>query len=93
MERMKSRFGWVLALTIGLGIVAAGLCGFDQSHDPMGDHGVSPDPCAGLLVFSLAMPLLAGPSVNGWYRPVLVRSTCVTRVRSLDPPPKSRSLL
>ena len=89
MERMKSRFGWALFLTVALVIVAAGLCVFDQSHDAMSDHGMSPDLCAGLLVFSLAVPLLAGPGVNGWYRPVLVRSSCVTRVRALDPPPKS----
>ena len=86
---MKSRFGWALVLTAALVIVAAGLCVFDQSHDAMSDHGMSPDLCAGLLVFSLAVPLLAGPGVNGWYRPVLVRSSCVTPVRVPDPPPKS----
>ena len=92
MDRIRGRFGWTLALTIALVIVAASLCVFDQSHDPMGDHGMSQDLCAGLLVVSLAIPLLAGPGVAGWYRPALVRSSRVTRGRSLDPPPKSRSL-
>jgi hypothetical protein len=92
MERIRDRFGWTLALTVALVIVAAGLCVVDQGHDPMGDHGMSQDLCAGLLVVSLAVPLLAGPSVAGWYRPALVRSSRITRVRSLDPPPKSRFL-
>ena len=82
MEPMKSRFGWALSFMVALVILATGLCVFDQSHDAMSDHGMS-------LVFSLAIPLLAWPGVNGWYRPVLVRSSCVNRVRALDPPPKS----
>jgi hypothetical protein len=92
MERIRDRFGWTLALAVALVIVAASLCVFDQGHDPMGDHGMSQDLCAGLLVVSLAVPLLAGPGVTGWYRPALVRSFRITRVRSLDPPPKFRSL-
>ena len=89
MERLGCRLRWGFAITVALMIVATCFCVFDFRHDPVGDHGMSPDLCAGLLVFSLAVPLLAWPGVNGWYRPVLVRSSCVTRVRALDPPPKS----
>ena len=93
MVRMERRLRWGVALTVALVIVAAGFCVFDRGHDAMGDHGMSPDLCAGLLLLSLVVPLLAGPGVNGWYRPALVRSSCVTWVRSPDPPPKSWSLL
>ena len=88
MECMECRLRWGFAVAVVLVIVAAGFCVFHQSHDAMSDHGMSLDLCAGLLVFSLAVPLLAGPGMNGWYRPALVRSSCVTGVRALDPPPK-----
>ena len=88
MECMGRRLRWAFAITVALMIVATCFCVFDFGHDPVGDHGMSPDLCAGLLVFSLAIPLLAGPGVNGWHRPAFARSTYVTRVRGLDPPPK-----
>jgi len=72
-------------------VAGPGVCMFGLAHDT-NVHGMSPDLCGALLAFSLAIPLVVGPGVNGWYRPVLVRSACVTRVRSLDPPPKSPSL-
>ena len=90
MERMGSRLPRGLAIAVAVVIVTASFCCvFARGHDAMGDHGMSSDLCAGLLVFSLAIPRLAGPGFYGWYRPALARSSRVTRVRALDPPPKS----
>jgi len=59
---------WTVALAIGAALLTlgAGLCLFDGGHADAGEHGMSLDLCLGMLIPSVALPLLASLSVSGW---------------------------
>jgi hypothetical protein len=84
-------------LAASLLVLAAGLCLFDgeaSHHDGDGQHedGVSYDLCFGMIVTSLAVPLLAGPRVSGWVALDLPRRAYPVSLHQPDPPPKRSSL-
>ena len=89
MRRSLRRADWEQggALLVALLILAAGFCVFDG-----GGHGhdddAARDLCLGMIVASLAVPLLAGPRVSGWV-PVEPRTvTYAVSPHLPDPPPK-----
>ncbi len=86
----RSWLGQSAVMAAALMVFALGFCLFDS--DGMNGHGMASDLCAGMLVSSLALLLLAGPLANG--RLVLdpARSAYVVSLHIPDPPPKSRSL-
>jgi hypothetical protein len=70
---------------------AVGCCLFDVHEHGTTNHGMSPDLCAGLAIFSVAMTLVVFAPVH----PVLVDSPYVVYAvprHLLDPPPKAPSL-
>jgi len=95
---MRSRH-WITnwpgqAVTIGaaLLILAVGFCMFVHDQMGMDNQAMAPDLCAGMLVSSLALVLLAGPLVNGRLLLDPIRSVYAVSLHIPDPPPKSRSL-
>ena len=73
-------------------ILAVGFCMFVHDQTGMDNQAMAPDLCAGMLVSSLALVLLAGPLVNGRLLPDPIRSAYAVSLHIPDPPPKSRSL-
>ena len=73
-------------------ILALGLCVIEHGLDAMGDSGMSPDLCAGMLVATLAALLLAGPLINARLLIEPTPSVLAVSPHVLDPPPKYRSL-
>ena len=74
----------LLALAIGLCVLAAG--------HAMADESMSPDLCVLMLAVSLTVVLLPGPLLSGWARPDLPSRLVLVPVHALDPPPKLASL-
>ena len=83
------QFGVIVGILL---MLALGLCVIEHGLDAMGDSGMSPDLCAGMLVATLAALLLAGPLINGRLLFDPIRSVYPVSLHIPDPPPKSRSL-
>jgi hypothetical protein len=83
--------GRVLLLAMVVMAGAAGLCLCAVHAHGAADHGMSPDLCAGLVVFSVAVSLVVFAQVH----PVPIDPPYVVYavpLHRLDPPPKSPSL-
>ncbi len=90
---VKSWWGEAAVVTAVLLTLAVGLCVFvHYDQDGMDGHAMAPDLCAGMLVSSLALVLLAGPLVNGRLLLDPIRSVYAVSLHIPDPPPKFRSL-
>ena len=81
-----------VAMVATLLILVLGLCVVEHGLGAMSDSVMTPDLCAGMLVSSLALVLLAGPLVNGRLLLDPIRSVYAVSLHIPDPPPKFRSL-
>ncbi|HSC71860.1 MAG TPA: hypothetical protein VLH58_10930 [Candidatus Methylomirabilis sp.] len=50
-------------------VLPIGVCNVTGHHSEHGNHGMSPELCAGLSVIPASAVNLTGPIINGWHVP------------------------
>ncbi len=86
-----TRGSWVRTAVILGSVVLAlgfGFCVLPGHHGAQGNHGPSPDLCAGLVVVLLVSIPLTKPSLSGWSLQPARRAIPPLRARSFDRPPE-----